>query len=339
MEAHTTRSGARAATVTRGLVFGKFYPPHRGHKYLIERAAQQCDVVTVIVMSSPGETIPGELRVAWLAEIHPNATILHGSDALPQSWPAEDEMSWATFVAFVRRLHPEPIDTLFTSEWYGPSSARRLGARHVAVDPQRAAVPISATRIRSAPWTYVDFLEPCVRAHYVRRVAIVGAESTGKTSLAQDLAAHFETAWVPEYGREYSAMVGQTADRPYDWNPADFLEIARVQYERESAAARTANRVLICDTDALATQVWQERYTAVPATFHYPRAAVYLLTSPDVAFMQDGTRDGEHVREWMTGRLEQTLRAEHLPFVRIAGDWDQRSAAAIQAVENVRNLA
>jgi NadR type nicotinamide-nucleotide adenylyltransferase len=69
------------------------------------------------------------------------------------------------------------------------------------VDRARAAVPVSGTLIRSDPLAYLEFLEPCVRAYFVRRVVLIGAESTGKTTLAQQLAERFNTTWVPEYGR------------------------------------------------------------------------------------------------------------------------------------------
>jgi HTH-type transcriptional repressor of NAD biosynthesis genes len=324
--------------LTRGLVFGKFYPPHRGHKLLIDRAAAQCDALTVMVMSAASEDISGELRASWLAEIHPDVTVMHTPTPadLPQSWPEEDEASWARFVAFIRSRHAGRIDKLFTSEWYGESTARRLGCEHVSVDPLRHIVPISGTQVRDAPWQHADALEPCVRAHYVVRVAIVGAESTGKTTLAKNLAAHFQTLWVPEFGREFSDSVGHSAEEPYDkWKPEDFAQIAKVQQERADVAARSAFRVLICDTDPLATQIWQERYTGVAGDFRYPRCRLYLFTSPDIPFVQDGTRDGEHVREWMTKRFEEVLLTEALPFVRLRGTADERFSAAVAAIEEI----
>jgi hypothetical protein len=71
------------------------------------------------------------------------------------------------------------------------------------VNQARATVPVSGTLIRSAPLKYIGFLEPCVRAYFVHRVVLIGAESTGKTTLAQQLAERFDTTWVPEYGREH----------------------------------------------------------------------------------------------------------------------------------------
>jgi HTH-type transcriptional repressor of NAD biosynthesis genes len=111
-----------------------------------------------------------------------------------------------------REVTHTPIDCAFTSEAYGAELAQRLGARHVAVDPARALVPISASALRADPSAGWEHLAPCVRQDLARRVVLVGAESTGKTTLAQRLAARLRqrsaavsgTQWVLEYGREYT---------------------------------------------------------------------------------------------------------------------------------------
>ena len=60
----------------KGLVIGKFYPPHRGHKYLIDTALAACEEVTVIVCYKKTETVPGELRASWIKKIHPTAHVI-----------------------------------------------------------------------------------------------------------------------------------------------------------------------------------------------------------------------------------------------------------------------
>ena len=135
-------------------------------------------------------------------------------------------------------------------------------------------------------------------------MVLIGSESTGKTTLAADLAAAFGTVWVPEYGREH--WEGKLArGEPHFWRANEFADIARGQCERENAAARRANRVLVCDTDAFATRVWHHRYLdswspevdAIVAVHRRPD--LYLLTDIATPFVQDGTRDGELVRERM----------------------------------------
>ena len=228
-------------------------------------------------------------------------------------------------------------DVAFTSEEYGPRYARFLGARHVSVDPGRVRVPISGTAVRADPWAAWDQLHPCVRAWYTIRVCVVGAESTGTTTLARGLAAHYDCDWVPEYGRtfcEERLAVGQNID----WRTEDFIHIARRQQADEDAAARGGGRLLICDTDALATSIWHQRYlgtgsAVVAAIAAGRRYALYLLTGDDIPFVQDGTRDGEYLRGWMTQRSREELTARALPWVEVTGSRAQRLAAATTHVD------
>jgi HTH-type transcriptional regulator, transcriptional repressor of NAD biosynthesis genes len=186
---------------------------------------------------------------------------------------------------------------------------------------------------------YWDRLTPAVRAWFVRRVVVVGAESTGTTTLARDLAANYGTGWVPEYGRELTvrkvAVAGSIA--AVVWTPGDFVEVARAQNAAEDAAARESGPVLVCDTDARATAVWQERYLGAvsPEVHGYARRPdLYLLTDhAGVPFEDDGLRDGEHVRAWMTGRFREVL--DGLPVVELTGSREARLATAVQAVDGL----
>jgi len=321
--------------VIRGLVIGKFYPPHRGHKFLIETALRQVDHLDVLICSRADQAIPGELRRQWMQEIHPSAHVRSIDD------PGEDDNSkfWAEYTVKILGRAP---DVVFTSEDYGEVYARFLGCRHVMVDRQRINVPISARAIRSHPLRHWEFLEPCVRAYFAKRISVVGAESTGTTTLACDLAQHYQTAWVPEYGREYcEKMQAAGIDLwTYQWRSEEFLEIARKQQEMEDRIARESNRLLICDTDVLSTAIWHERYmrtrsSAVESIAAANRHDLYLLTDCDLPFVQDGLRDGESIREWMTKRFEQVLAERGLPWVKISGRGSQRLEAAVREVDKL----
>lgn len=321
--------------MTLGFVVGKFYPPHHGHRHLIREARRQCDRLVVMIAHHESQEIPGEIRAAWLREIHPGCEI----DLVPDTL-GDDTSRWAEFT--VARLGRAP-DVVFSSEEYGARFATLMGARHVMVDLERQAVPISGAKVRAAPLRHLSFLEPCVRAWFVRRVVIVGAESTGKTTLAQDLARRFDTLWVPEFGREHwekKIEQWREGDPPPSWGPDEFLEIALEQQRREEAAARMANRVLFADTNAFATGTWYERYREardprVDAVGARDRAHLYLLASSDVPFVQDGFRDGESIRDWMDARLEEQLLQGAVPWVRLRGGFPERTAAAIRAVEDL----
>lgn len=319
--------------MNRGLVVGKFYPPHRGHKFLIETALAQVDHLDVLVCARPEQTISRELRAQWLREIHPQAQVR----AIDDPGKDDDSKFWGEYTVCILGYAP---DVVFTSEDYGPAYARFMGCRHVMVDRNRTQVKVSAREIRSAPLRYWQYLEPCVRGYFAKRISVVGAESTGTTTLAHDLAVHYNTVWVPEYGREYCEQLQAAGVNlwTYSWRGEEFVEIARKQQEVEDQLARQANRILICDTDVLATGIWHERYLKVPSPVVDAIAAscphaLYLLTDCDLPFVQDGLRDGETIRSWMTRRFEDVLRDRDLPWVKISGSGERRLEAAIHEVD------
>ncbi len=142
-----------------GVVIGKFYPPHKGHKYLIDTASEHVNHLMVLVVEAEGQTIPGELRAQWIREIHPDVEVkLILDDVEPdnsQQW-AERTIEW---------LGQAP-NVVFTSEEYGERYAGFMKAKHVLVDQERTHIPICATKIRENPLQYLDFLEPCVQEYY-----------------------------------------------------------------------------------------------------------------------------------------------------------------------------
>ena len=229
---------------------------------------------------------------------------------------------------------------VFTSEDYGDAFAHYLGCQHVQVDRPRQTVPISGTAVRSNPYDNWDFIEPPVRAYYAKRVCLVGAESTGKTTLACQLAEHFHTILVEEYGREYSERK-VAADGQYNWVTEEFEHIAKTQCERENEAAGRSNRILICDTDAFATSIWHRRYfceashavDAIAAQHRKPD--LYLLTDINTPFVQDGTRDGEHIREWMHQMFVTLLTETGRSFKLLDGNFDDRLQKAIHHIEKL----
>jgi nicotinamide riboside kinase len=166
------------------------------------------------------------------------------------------------------------------------------------------------------------------------RIAVYGPESTGKTQLAEKLAAHFGAPLVAEYARERWDQQGALGLE-------DMLPIAREQWRREDEAAARAGRLVICDTEALTTMLWSDLlYGACPdelrrgAEKRCRNYALYLLLDIDTPFAPDPQRcfpdpaDREKAMRVWRGALER----RHLPLVEIHGGWSAREAAAIAAV-------
>lgn len=335
----------------RGLVVGKFCPLHLGHELLIRRAQAQCDELVVLSYSKPGfEGCESERRAAWLRMRFPEVASQVLDDArvaaacaergvAPRELPADSagDDAHRHFVAWwLLDVRGTPVDAVFTSEDYGDGFAGVLAARfgapvrHVCVDKARAAVPVSGTQVRADPHAWRQALSADVYASFVRRVALVGGESTGKSTLARALASALETAWAPEFGRElWEAKRGALA---FD----DMLHIARTQVEREESLARNANGVLVCDTTPLTTSLYSEvLFGAVAEELQQLASRRYdllFLCAPDFDFVQDGTRRDAAFRlfqhQWHVGALQRG-QVEH---VLLEGTLEQRLAVAIAAI-------
>ncbi|MCT9931930.1 AAA family ATPase [Planotetraspora sp. A-T 1434] len=354
------------AAFSHGLVIGKFYPPHAGHHHLIDTAAERCAQVTVVVAASSVESIPLACRTAWLREAHPQPHVVIAPVVDDVEIDYDDPEIWSAHVEVFRHAlalahgSAPAIDAVFSSEPYGPELARRFAAAHVGVDPARERFPVSGTLVREDPVAAWPWLRPAVRAHLARRVVVVGAESSGTTTLARALAARFAarggvwaaTRWVPEYGRTYceeklasARRAAKESGRPEPWlddlrwDSGEFTVIAERQLVWEDAAARAGSPLLVCDTDALATSLWHERYLGtvsgeVLRMHERARHDLWIHTSAEeVPFEQDGWRDGEHIRHGMDRRFRQELTDRGLPHVVVTGSPDDRLAAAVRAVD------
>jgi HTH-type transcriptional regulator, transcriptional repressor of NAD biosynthesis genes len=325
----------------RGLVVGKFSPLHRGHELLIETALADCDELFIISYSKP--ELPGcepARREAWLAELFPSARRLvvgNTSLAVPPVPDNDDPpVAHRRFVgALCWTCLGTTIDVVYTSEDYGEPFARELTAyfrgrapgppavEHVAVDPARARVPISASRIRADVHGMREWLSPAVYASFVQRIGILGGESSGKTTLAEALARACGTAWVPEYGRALWEERGGALR--FD----DLLAIARRQIADEDAAVRRANRFLFCDSTPLTTLFYcRDLFDRADPALERLSARPYdliVLCAPDFPFVQDGTRRDEAFRArqhaWYLERLSGT------PWVLATGSVADRVAA------------
>jgi HTH-type transcriptional repressor of NAD biosynthesis genes len=318
-----TENAGMTKRFQRGLVVGKFCPLHLGHESVIRRALEQCEEVVVISYTNP--EFPGcepERRRRWLATRFPQLRSLvleNGPDLLLPPNDAED----LTHRQFTGRVCQEmlglTVDAVFTSEAYGDGFAATLAeffresdpshpeVAHIQGDISRHQWPVSGTVLRNDVHRHRSFLAPEVYASFVQRVAFLGGESSGKTTLAAALAEQSGTVWVPEYGRELWENRGGVLE------PADLREIAQTQIAREEAALLRAHRYVFCDTTPLTTLFYSmEMFGHADPDLAEAAARSYdhlFLCSPDFPFIQDGTRRDAAFRarqhEWYLAELER----------------------------------
>ena len=173
------------------------------------------------------------------------------------------------------------------------------------------------------------------------RVCLLGAESTGKTTLAAALAEAYGTVWVPEYGHLYQAL---SRDDPNgEWSSEEFVNIARMQRWLEDFQACQASRVLFCDTDIFTTGLWHEAFVGTPPPEEVSRLAaasrydLFVLCSDDIPFRQDAysLREDGPRRHWMQQRYRERLGSGRAPWISVSGALTARIRQASQAVDEL----
>ena len=323
-----------------GYVLGKFMPLHLGHKYLIDTALKNSEKVFVLVGTLPSEPIPGDIRFKWVKELYkdePRVTVGHCDEILPQ-YPEEHEDFWNIWTDVTRRYVPQDIDCIFTSEKYGEPYAKYLGIDHFLVDLERLRFPVSGTKIRNYTSDYWEFLPSHVRPYFVKRVALMGPESVGKSTMCQSLAKYFVTQSVSEFGRDVYEFQGFIA-------LDDFKEIMVGQKQNENYVVKDCNKVIFCDTECITTylfsklfypdeyQIIEEDLLAVINGL--PKYDLYLLLSPDVPGVQDGTRQFLEKRWDHYFMIKSELKRRGLRFQEISGSYKERFEACKQLVQEI----
>jgi HTH-type transcriptional regulator, transcriptional repressor of NAD biosynthesis genes len=319
--------------MNKGLIIGKFMPPHLGHLGLIRFAAKRCDKLTVAVCSRPNEPISGLKRYRWMNDLlidYENIEIAWIRAELPQDKKASRNASkiWSNYL--LQRFNK--IDLIFTSEKYGDFLAEYMGAKHISYDSIRSKFPISATMIRKKPFKNWKFIPEIVKPYYIKKICIYGPESTGKSTLASRLALHYKTIMIPEYAREY------LGDRGNNFNLKDIVNIAKGQLRSEQLATLSANKFLFCDTDLITTSIYSHNYLGkCPelveklADSHY--YDLYLYMDIDINWVKDNLRDlGDRRMEFRKIFLDR-LKSKKYPFTIISGKGEARVKAAITTID------
>lgn len=164
------------------------------------------------------------------------------------------------------------------------------------------------------------------------KIAIVGPESTGKSTISAQLAAHYDTVWVPEYAREYCERLSS----PCTWQ--DEINMFTGQLYLEEKLLPSARSLIICDTTFITVKIWSEhmfgsapqevldKLTAHPYDF-------YLLMDIDIPWQEDPLRDFPHLREHFMDLWHKELKALSADYQLISGSDDKRLDNAIESID------
>lgn len=171
------------------------------------------------------------------------------------------------------------------------------------------------------------------RGNHIFRIAITGPESTGKSTLAQQLAKHYNTIWVPEYARTYI----DNLDR--DYIESDLLKIAAGQLASEERMIENAKRLIFCDTELTVVKIWAEsKYARVHpwilSKYHEISYDFYLLNNVDLHWKFDPQRENPQKGKYFFDRFERELQEKNALFEVVSGDEHIRLQNAIRIIDN-----
>lgn len=320
-----------------GVVLGKFLPLHKGHMALVDFALHHCDQLIVLLCSSEKEHIPGATREKWLLETFDSNNrirvehIIYDEDELPNTSVSSHEVSekWATYLG---KKFPE-MTIFFSSEPYGDYVAKFLGITHICFDQPRTAIPVSASAILNDPFGLWEYISPAARPWFVKKICLSGSESTGKSTLAEKLAQHFNTTYVPEMARE---VIGKTDEVVFD----DLMKIAILHAKTINEKIKEANKLLFCDTDVNITKSYSKYlFNKTLQTPDWINEAnhfsLHIFLETDCPYVQDGTRLSPEERDILDEFHKQQLEQAGIYYLSVYGDWEQRFEKSIEIIDEL----
>jgi HTH-type transcriptional repressor of NAD biosynthesis genes len=205
--------------------------------------------------------------------------------------------------------------------------------QHMPFDIPKKLFPVSATSVRHDLLMNWTFIPEAVKRDLVLKVVIVGTESTGKTTLTEDLAAYFNCGKVLEAGRD---LIPDSNTFTID----DLHLVATEHAKRIEAAASGDSALVIIDTDIHITQsycrfTFEKELLVSDEIYNVNRADLYQYLNNDVAYFQDGTRLHQEERDLLDASHQQVLTDCNIHFVEIKGNWEERFQAAVEQIKSL----
>ena len=175
-------------------------------------------------------------------------------------------------------------------------------------------------------------MEKIAEANSVKRIALIGPESTGKSWLCEKLAEHYKTVWVPEYARTFM----ENLSRAYTYD--DVVHCAEEQIRLEDAALKTAKHFLFCDTELINFKIWfEDKFKKVPGWLEEEitkrKYDLYLLTAPDLPWIAERVRENPERRKYFFDLYLQELEKRNFAFKIITGEGVARLALAESVID------
>ncbi|OGF48128.1 MAG: cytidyltransferase [Candidatus Firestonebacteria bacterium RIFOXYA2_FULL_40_8] len=310
-----------------GLTLGKYAPLHKGHQYIIETALKEVNTLIILVYDCP-ETIdvPLKVRADWIRKLYPKAEVIEARGG-PMEVGDTPEIKKKNEDYILKILNGRKITHFYCSEFYGDHMSRALNAKNRTIDKERNMYNISGTLIRTDYYKYREYIDPVVYSGLIVNAVFLGAPSTGKTTLTSALAGELNTAWMPEYGREYWAKNNVNRRLTLE----QLVDIAEIHLKKENEMIFNAKKVLLTDTNAITTYLFSFYYHGKAhsrlkelADQAGSRYDLVFLCDIDIPYDNTADRSGETNRIDFHEKTIAYLQKKKINFVLVKGSLKDR---------------
>lgn len=315
-----------------GLTLGKYAPFHNGHRYVIETALQEVDKLIIMIYETNLINISTTHRAEWIKSIFKN----HPIEVIECYKPPKEEGYTKAITDkhdkyIIDKVGNKNITHFYSSEKYGKHVSKALRAIDRRIDMNRTHISISATKIRQNSYNNKQFIPQNVYKDLICKVAFLGAESTGKTTIAQACANHFNTEYTPEYG----ATIWHSKNINGILSKTDLLSIAEIQCKMEDDAIPYSNKFLFCDTTPLTTYMFSIFYhnhalNSLKKICKERKYNVIFVCDNNIPFNDSNGRRSENINIEEQEKLLQLLKDRKIQYHYLTGTIQER----LQQVKN-----